>query len=297
MVSGKDSTPDPHIDGILKAALTEDLGTVGDITSDATVPEGAETTGRIVARAGGCIAGLGPALRVFSLLDDSIATRALESDGTMVDAGTDLATITGPARTILAGERVALNLLGRLCGIATATRKFVDRVAGTNATIVDTRKTTPLLRTLEKMAVRAGGGANHRMGLYDALLIKDNHIRAVGSAQDAVLRARQYAGADRSLEVEIDDLADLEGVIEAGADIVLLDNMPPTLIRIAVTQAAGRCTLEASGGITLESVREVAETGVDSISVGCITHSVSSLDVALDFKVPRSVLRARRTHD
>ena len=279
--------PDLDIDGILRAAIAEDLGTAGDITSDATVPEDAEARGRIVARADGCIAGLGPALRVFSLLDDAVATRALVSDGTMVEAGTELATLTGPARAILAGERVALNLLGRLCGIATATREFVDRVAGTNATIVDTRKTTPLLRALEKMAVRAGGGGNHRMGLYDAILIKDNHIRAVGSAEAAVVRARQHAGAGTNLEVEIEDLADLEGVIAAGADSVLLDNMAPTLMRTAVTQAAGRCALEASGGITLEGVREVAETGVDFISVGWITHSAPSLDVALDFEVRR----------
>jgi nicotinate-nucleotide pyrophosphorylase (carboxylating) len=191
--------------------------------------------------------------------------------------------VNGPARSLLAAERVALNLLGRLSGIATATRRLVDQVEGTGATIVDTRKTTPLLRALEKMAVTAGGGANHRMGLYDAVLIKDNHIRATGSPATAVAAARAAVGEEVTVEVEIEDLGDLEPVIEAGADIVMLDNMPVGPMREAVERAAGRCALEASGGITEESVRAVAETGVDTISVGWLTHSAPALDVALDF--------------
>ena len=253
------------------------------MTSDSTIPEDAEASANIVARAPGCIAGLGVALRVFELLDDDVATGALVSDGDVVTSGTCLATVTGPAGSILAGERLALNVLGQLSGVATATRALVDRVEGTNATIIDTRKTVPLLRALQKMAVVAGGGGNHRMGLYDQVLIKDNHIRAVGSAAEAVRRARAHVGDDMTVEVEIEDLSDLGPVIDAGADIVMLDNMAPDAMRAAVEQAAGRVLLEASGGITPESVRAVAETGVDLISVGRLTHSAPSLDVALDF--------------
>lgn len=234
-------------------------------------------------RAPGCVAGLDAALRVFELLDDGVATRAVVADGEVVAAGTELASVSGPARALLAGERLALNLLGHLCGVATATRSFVDRVHGTRAHILDTRKTTPLLRALEKHAVVAGGGINHRMGLYDAVLIKDNHIAAAGSAATAVARARAHVGEDVRVEVEIDDLDDLEPVIEVGADIVLLDNMGHDEMREAVRVAAGRCRLEASGGITLDNVRAVAETGVDWISVGWLTHSAPALDVALDF--------------
>ena len=206
------------------------------------------------------------------------------SDGDVVEAGTKLATVTGPARSILAGERLALNLLGQLSGVATATRALVDRVEGTSAQIIDTRKTVPLLRSLQKMAVVAGGGGNHRMGLYDQVLIKDNHLEAVGSAAEAVRRARVDVGPDMTVEVEIEDLAVLESVIEAGADVVMLDNMPPDMMKAAVEAASGRVLLEASGGITQESVRAVAESGVDLISVGWLTHSAPSLDVALDFE-------------
>ena len=184
---------------------------------------------------------------------------------------------------ILSGERVSLNLLGHLSGIATATRAFVDRIEGTGAAIADTRKTTPLFRALEKMAVRAGGGHNHRMGLHDAILIKDNHIRAVGSVKEAVARARDSVDEDVKIEVEIEDLSDLKGAIAAGANTVMLDNMEPDMMRQAVKQAAGSCILEASGGITLDNVREIAETGVDLISIGWITHSAPALDLALDF--------------
>jgi nicotinate-nucleotide pyrophosphorylase (carboxylating) len=236
-----------------------------------------------VARAPGCIAGVAPALRVFELVDPRVATAAVELDGAVVGANTLLASVRGPARAILAGERVALNQLGHLSGVATATRALVDRVAGTHARILDTRKTTPLWRALEKRAVVAGGGANHRMGLHDAVLIKDNHVQAVGSVAEAVLRARAHVGKKMHVEVEIERLADLEPAIDAGADVVMLDNMPPARMRKAVAIATGRCALEASGGVTLSNVRRIAETGVDYVSVGWITHSAPALDVALDF--------------
>ena len=255
------------------------------MTSLATVPERAQADAVIVARAGGCIAGLAAALSTFHIVDESVRTSALVSTGAVVDAGAQLGSIQGSARAILSAERVALNVLGHLSGVATATRALVDAVAGTGATIVDTRKTTPGLRRLEKLAVRAGGGENHRMGLYDAVLIKDNHVEAVGSPGEAVRRARVHVEDSTKVEVEIEDLADLESVIEAGADVVMLDNMDPETMRAVVEQAAGRCVLEASGGITLETVRQVAETGVDLISVGWITHSAPALDVALDFVV------------
>lgn len=276
------------IDGFLTEALAEDLGEDGDVTSDATIPEDAVATAHLVARADGSIAGLGIALRVFDLLDEGVASGALVSDGDVVTAGTRLATIHGSARSILAGERLALNLLGQLSGVATATRALVDRIEGTDAQIIDTRKTVPLLRSLQKLAVVAGGGGNHRMGLYDQVLIKDNHIEAVGSAAEAVRRARTHVGPDMTVEVEIEDLDDLESVIEAGADVVMLDNMAPDVMRRAVAQAAGRVLLEASGGITLDTVRAVAESGVDVISVGAVTHSAPSLDVALDFEATPS---------
>ena len=259
------------------------MGDAGDVTSEATVPADAEAVADLVARAPGCVAGLGPALRVFQLVDARVATAALETDGAVVGAGTVLARVRGPARAILAGERVALNLLGHLSGVATATRALVDRIDGTGARILDTRKTTPLWRLLEKQAVVAGGGSNHRMGLYDAVLIKDNHVKAAGSAGEAVRRARARVGSKMHVEVEIESLADLEPAIEAGADIVMLDNMRPSRMRKAVELAAGRCALEASGGVTLANVRRVAETGVDFISVGWITHSAPALDIALDF--------------
>ena len=220
---------------------------------------------------------------MFQLVDQRVATAALEIDGAAVRADTVLARVRGPARAILAGERVALNLLGHLSGVATATRALVDRIDGTRARILDTRKTTPLWRVLEKQAVVAGGGLNHRMGLYDAVLIKDNHVKAAGSTAEAVRRARARVGKKMHVEVEIERLADLEPAIQAGADIVMLDNMPPSRMRKAVELAAGRCALEASGGVTLANVRRIAETGVDYISVGWITHSAPALDVALDF--------------
>lgn len=271
------------LDSFLLAVLAEDLSEAGDITSAHVVPSDTMARGVIVARASGCISGLTASLRVFSLVDGSTVTTQMVEDGTRVDAGTAVASVAGTARSLLAAERVALNLLGQLSGVATATRALVDRTEGTGATIIDTRKTVPGMRALQKAAVRDGGGGNHRMGLYDAVLIKDNHIAAAGSPEAAVRAARLGVGADVSVEVEIDSVSDLEAVIEAGANIVLLDNMTTAEMVQAVTLAAGRCRLEASGGITLASVREIAETGVDLISVGWITHSAPSLDIALDF--------------
>jgi nicotinate-nucleotide pyrophosphorylase (carboxylating) len=276
--------PSIDLDDFLNAALDEDLGDAGDVTSDATVPEDNTATAHIVARQDGCVAGLGVALRVFELIDDDLAVGALATDGDIVEAGARLGTVTGPARSILAAERVALNLVGQLSGVATATRALVERVEGTRARIVDTRKTTPLLRALQKRAVLAGGGSNHRMGLYDQVLIKDNHIQAVGSAAEAVRRARTHVEDSMTVEVEIEHLDELEAMIEAGADVVMLDNMDPVEMKSAVERARGRVLLEASGGITLDTVREVAESGVDLISVGWLTHSAPSLDVALDFE-------------
>lgn len=240
--------------------------------------------GALVAREAGFISGLDVALRVFTLVDPEVEVTRIVTNGSRVEPGHDLAVVAGPARSLLAAERLALNLLGQLSGVTTSTRALVDRVAGTKATIIDTRKTVPGMRSLQKAAVLAGGGGNHRMGLYDAVLIKDNHIAAAGSAAAAVTSARAHVGPDTKVEVEIDSVDDLDAVIEAGADIVMLDNMDPETMRAAVELAAGRCVLEASGGITLETVRAVAETGVDWISVGWITHSAPALDVALDFE-------------
>ncbi len=237
-----------------------------------------------MARQAGCIAGLAVALRCFEILDENVEIGALAQDGDVVTAGSRLAIVRGATRSILSAERLALNLLGQLSGVATATRALVDQVEGTGTRIVDTRKTVPLLRELQKMAVIAGGGGNHRMGLFDQILIKDNHIEAVGSPAEAVRRARAHVGEEMTIEVEIETLADLESVIEAGADVVMLDNMPPEDMRQAVEQAEGRVLLEASGGITDATVRAVAELGVDLISVGALTHSSPSLDVALDFE-------------
>jgi nicotinate-nucleotide pyrophosphorylase (carboxylating) len=265
--------------------LAEDTGR-GDVTTRAVIPADRAGVARFEAREEAVVAGLPVARACFDLVSDRAAEwHGFVSDGDRVGAGDTLARIEGPLAAILVAERTALNLVGRLSGIATLTRRFLEEVEGTAATIVDTRKTTPGMRLLEKAAVRAGGGSNHRFGLDDGVLIKDNHVAAVGSVEDAVRRARSAVPHGLKVEVEVTTLDQLDAAIAAGADAVLLDNMQPEMVAEAVQRAGGKATLEASGGITLENVRLYAETGVDLISVGALTHSAPSIDVALEVEV------------
>jgi nicotinate-nucleotide pyrophosphorylase (carboxylating) len=268
---------------LVRAALLEDLGRAGDLTTDTVVPADATARARFVARHPGRVAGLTVSLSAFRLLDPALSIETLIPDGDDVSPGDTLAVVFGLARPILSAERTALNLLGRLCGIATATRGLVQAVEGCKARITCTRKTTPGLRALEKEAVRLGGGSNHRFGLDDAVLIKDNHLIAGGGIQAAVARARAGLGHMVKIEVEVDTLAQLEELIPLGVDAVLLDNMPPETLSRAVRMVDGRMLTEASGNINAKTVRAVAETGVDMISVGWLTHSVTNFDVGLDF--------------
>ncbi len=270
---------------LVRRELAADLGAAGDITTDAIVLRDVLATARVVVRHQGRVCGLECALFAFQLLGD-VRHRVAHGDGADVEAGTVLAELEGPARALLSAERTALNLLGHLSGIATATRDLVGVVAGVgNASVVCTRKTTPGLRALEKYAVRVGGASNHRFGLYDAVLIKDNHRMIAGGVRAAVAAARAALGHRVTLEVEVDTLEQLEEALEAGADAVLLDNMSTPDLERAVARAGGRMTLEASGGITPKTIRAVAATGVDVISVGWITHSAPALDVGLDVSV------------
>lgn len=277
-------TPPPWtiVRAAVEAALAEDLGLAGDLTSAACVPADARIAATIAARKPGAIAGLDVAATAFRLVDPQTDFISKTADGARAGAGDALARVSGAARSILAAERVALNFLGHLSGVATATGALVDAVSGTSAKIVCTRKTTPGLRALEKYAVRCGGGANHRYGLFDAVMIKDNHIAAVGDVARAVASARAATGHLVKIEVEVDRLDQLEPAIDAGADVVLLDNMTLSDLRAAVRTAAGRVVLEASGNVTVETARAIAETGVDVISSGWITHSAPTLDVGLD---------------
>jgi nicotinate-nucleotide pyrophosphorylase (carboxylating) len=267
----------------VETALLEDLGRAGDITTQAVITAQAQVQVTITARKPGVIAGLDLAVAAFHYLDPSVRIVRHVSDGAAVVPGTVVASIEGSARAILSAERTALNYLGHLSGIATATRALVDAVAGTKARICDTRKTTPGLRALEKYAVRAGGGVNHRFGLDDAVLIKDNHIAAVGGIARALERARTAIGHMVKIEIEVDDLDQLAQALAAGADVILLDNMSPEMLRRAVDMTQGRAVLEASGNVTLASVRAIAESGVDLISSGAITHSAACLDLGLDY--------------
>lgn len=271
------------IQRVVATAFAEDLGTGGDVTTEATVPPGRVGSGRVVAREPGVVAGLAAAEAAFVHGEAGVTVTAECRDGREVHRGAVLAWVEGELRAILTAERVALNLLGRLSGVATLTRAFVEAVAGTGCQVRDTRKTTPGLRLLEKAAVVSGGGTNHRMGLSDALLVKDNHVVAAGGLAAAVRRALEGAG-DRPVQVEIDRPDQLEVALAAGARDVLLDNFPPAELRRAVRAAAGRAQLEASGGITLETVRGVAQTGVDRVAVGALTHSAVWLDVALELE-------------
>jgi nicotinate-nucleotide pyrophosphorylase (carboxylating) len=270
------------IEPIVRAALLEDLGRAGDITSDAIVPEGAPIDAVIAARQPGVVAGLEAGLLAFELLDPALHIELLCADGSRVERGQRVARLIGRARPVLAAERTALNLICRLSGVATATRSLVDAIAGTKARIVCTRKTTPSLRILEKEAVRMGGGANHRFGLDDAMLIKDNHVAVAGGVGPALLRARAHAGHLVKIELEVDTLDQLAEALEHGVDAVLLDNMDPDTLRRAVAMVAGRAVTEASGHITRETAPAIAAAGVDLISSGWITHSAPILDLGLD---------------
>jgi nicotinate-nucleotide pyrophosphorylase (carboxylating) len=265
-------------------ALAEDLGLAGDLTTDATVTEDARADAVIASRQPGVVAGLDLAEAAFAAMDASVRFKRVKADGDRVDKGDVVARISGNARAILTGERVALNYLGRLSGIASLTRRYVDAIAGTKAAIVDTRKTTPGLRAFEKYAVRCGGGQNHRAGLFDAILIKDNHIVAAGGVETAIARARAYAGHMVKIEVEVDTLDQLALVLNHKVDVVLLDNMAPDTLVKAVKMVGGRVITEASGGVSLTTVRAIADSGVDLISVGALTHSASVLDLGLDFE-------------
>ena len=266
---------------IILSALEEDIGS-GDLTTLATVPEETELRGRLVARENGVIAGLTVALMVFQLLDDQIMMNNQVVDGQTVVPNQTLTYISGPGRAILSGERTALNLLQRMSGIATITQSYVQAVSGTQAEILDTRKTAPGLRFFDKMAVRLGGGSNHRFGLYDMALIKNNHITAVGGDLDvAVRRTREYISQNCQVEIEVRNLEELHSALELDVDRILLDNMTLHQLRDAVLMTNGKIPLEASGGVNLVNVREIALTGVDFISVGALTHSVNALDISL----------------
>jgi nicotinate-nucleotide pyrophosphorylase (carboxylating) len=267
------------LERIVHAALAEDIGG-GDVTTEATVPEDAIGTAELLVKEPGVVCGLRAAEVTFRALDPEIQFEAFTADGDVVDAATVVARVSGSERAILTGERVALNFLGRLSGIATLTRRYVQAIDGTGAAVLDTRKTTPGLRALEKYAVVAGGGRNHRFGLDDAVLVKDNHLRAAGSIAAAVELVR--AATDLPVEVECDTLDQVREALGAGVDAILLDNMSLEQLRQAVVLAGGRARLEASGGVSLDTIRPIAETGVDEISVGALTHSARALDVSLE---------------
>ena len=274
--------PDLVLDPIVRLALTEDLGRAGDLTTDATIAPGTEMRAQIRARQPGILAGMDAAAYALKLVDPSVALDISINDGGKLEPGAVIATLSGPARSILTAERTMLNFLGRLSGIATLTGTFVEKVAGTRATIVCTRKTTPGHRAVEKRAVRCGGGTSHRYGLDDAILIKDNHIAACGSIPEALKRAHAYAGHLRMIEIEVDTLAQLEEALPHKPHAVLLDNMDTDTLMKAVAMINGACKAEASGGVNLDTVAAIAATGVDYISVGALTHSASNLDVGLD---------------
>ncbi|MBD0328479.1 MAG: carboxylating nicotinate-nucleotide diphosphorylase [Thermoleophilia bacterium] len=267
------------LERVVRAALAEDVGP-GDVTTDALFDASTVGTAQLLVKEPGVLCGLDPAEAVFRALDANVEVEPLARDGDLVEPRA-VALVRGRLRALLTGERTALNLLGRLSGVATLTRRYVDAVEGTGARILDTRKTTPGLRELEKYAVACGGGTNHRRGLYDAVLVKDNHVRLAGGLAVAVERLRA-AAVGPPIQVEAETLADVREALAAGADSILLDNMPPEALRQAVALAGGRVPLEASGGITLDSVREVAATGVDFISIGALTHAARSLDVSME---------------
>jgi nicotinate-nucleotide pyrophosphorylase (carboxylating) len=270
------------LEPVVRAALYEDLGRAGDITSVAVVPVDAPIEAVIAARGAGIIAGLDAALLAFELVDPAVTIEPLVQDGASIGRGDAVARLCGAARAVLAAERTALNFLSHLSGVATATRALADAISGSKAQIVCTRKTTPGLRALEKAAVRAGGGANHRFGLDDAMLIKDNHIALAGGVRPALERARRHAGHLVKIEIEVDTLDQLAEALATGIDAVLLDNMSPDMLARAVAMVDGRAVTEASGRITRETAPAIARSGVDLISSGWITHSAPILDLGLD---------------
>lgn len=269
----------PEIVASVQRALAEDIGE-GDATTNSIVPADAQLTGHIVSKADGIVAGLDVASLVFTLVDERVSFVSTLAEGSAVKAATTLAEVSGNARALLTGERTALNFLGRMSGIASLTRQFVEAVAGTKASILDTRKTAPGLRRIDKLAVERGGGQNHRTGLFDMVLIKDNHIDFAGSLAEAVRRARE-SNTGLGIEVETRTLADVEEALKLGVERILLDNMSLETMRQSVKLTAGRAKLEASGNVTLQTVRDIAETGVDYISVGALTHSPKVFDVSL----------------
>jgi nicotinate-nucleotide pyrophosphorylase (carboxylating) len=274
------------IEEAVTRALDEDLGRAGDVTSIATIPVTASAKAIMVARQAGVIAGLPLAVATLQKLSSDVVIEAHAHDGDIVAAGQHLLTLAGPARAVLAGERTALNFTGRLSGVATLTADYVKRAGGTHTRICCTRKTTPGLRALEKYAVRCGGGFNHRFGLDDAILIKDNHVAVAGGVRPVLERARKNAGHLVKIEIEVDTLVQLQEVLDSGlADVVMLDNMDIAMLKQAVAMADRRVVLEASGGVTLSSIAAIAATGVDYISSGALTHSAPNFDVALDIEV------------
>jgi len=272
-----------QIESFIQTALTEDIGD-GDVTTNCIIPPDTALTGQFIAKADGVVAGLAVAQLTFSLLDKGSNFTSYCSDGDYTKNKSVIATVTGPGRALLSGERVALNLLQRMSGIATMTRQFVDAVDGTAAVILDTRKTAPGLRLLDKWAVELGGGQNHRFGLYDMVMIKDNHIAAAGSITEAISRVRACDERHRPIEVEVKNLDELRETLKLAVDRILLDNMSPAQMREAVQITQGRTPLEASGNVNLDTVAGIAATGVDFISVGALTHSVKAMDISLLLK-------------
>ncbi len=277
----------PEIEALIDSALAEDLST-GDLTTETLIPSDLAGRAQVVSRVGGVLAGIDVTLAVFKRVDPTLETKALIEDGATLEPGSLIAEVEGPVASILKAERTALNFLQRLSGIATETGRYVKAVSGYTVKITDTRKTTPGIRTLEKCAIRAGGGINHRRSLGDGILIKDNHIQALRvaglSLKEVVEKARANASDTTKVEVEVEDLEQVRAALDGEADILLLDNMKPGMMAEAVKLAQGRAVTEASGGISLETVRDVAATGVDLISVGALTHSVKALDVTLELE-------------
>ncbi len=281
-----------EIKEIIRNALSEDIGP-GDVTSASIIPPSTHLGGDFLAKATGVIAGLEVVREVFAQVDQTIVYQPVLSDGSAVSEGDIVARVEGDGPGIPTAERVALNFLQRMSGIATMTRLYVDAVAGTRTKILDTRKTVPGLRPLDKLAVALGGGVNHRFGLYDMVLIKDNHIEAAGGITEAVELVRRRV-SDLAIEVEVESLMQFDEALALGVDRIMLDNMPPDLMRAAVRRSAGRVELEASGGITLRTIAEVAATGVDFVSVGALTHSVTALDISLEIVLAQSNARGER---